>query len=122
MFLIAPLVAISQNSSTTIEIEVLRKAAILISEGDECKEASVLKDAQIKELHYQVDHLTDITSVQDSIIFRKSSIISNQDLIILTQEDWIEIKDKEIKKQKRKTKLVIIGSIVLDVLIIAIAL
>jgi len=111
MLLIVPLVASSQNLLTTIEISVLRRAAILISEGDECKEASKLKDAQIKELHYQVDHLTGISHAQDSIIFRKDNIISSKDLIIINQEDLIEISEKKVKKHKRIT----IGAITLAV-------
>jgi hypothetical protein len=105
-----------QDSLITVNINDLRKSAILIIEGDECKEVLSLKVAQIVEKDTQIKELESIRNLQDSIIFNTNSIVSNKDLIIDNKDEIIEAKNKEIKKQKRKSVFIIIGSVVFIVL------
>ena len=115
-FLIVPLSATCQTLSTTVELELLRKAALLIVEGDECKAILPIKDAQIENKETVIKELYGIRSEQDSIISLRTQQLNLKDSIISNKNEIIESKDKQVKK----FKLISLGTVVVLVLSIVI--
>ena len=110
--------SIGQDSLTTVSIHDLRRSAILIIEGDECKDVLSIKVAQIENKQAQIEQLEAILYTKDSVIYFKDQISANKDSIVLEKITVIEGKDKEIKKLKRKNTIIIIGSVAVKVLMI----
>jgi hypothetical protein len=90
----------SQDSLATVEIDLLRKASLLIIEGDECNAALSNKVAQIEFKDLHIEELQAIRLDQESIIDAKNNQLILMDSLILNKDFQIEEKDKEIKKYK----------------------
>lgn len=118
MFLIVPFSARSQDSLVTVSINDLRRASLLIIEGDECKSILPIKDAQIENKESVISEMTLIRKDLESINDIKTAQLVLKDSIIVNKDQIIESKDKQIKK----AKLISIGSIALAVLIIVLSL
>lgn len=100
MFLIVPFLAHSQDSLTVVRISDLRKASLLIIEGDECKAILPIKDAQIENKQAVILELELIRKDLESINDIKSSQLVLKDSIIFNKDQIIESKDKQIKKHR----------------------
>lgn len=100
LFLIVPFLARSQDSLVTVRISDLRKASLLIIEGDECKATLPIKDAQIKKKQAVISELELIRKDLESINDIKTSQLVLKDSIIFNKDRVIESKDKQIKKHK----------------------
>lgn len=100
MFLIVPFLARSQDSLTVVKISDLRKASLLIVEGDECKALLPIKDAQIENKQAVISEMKLIRKELESINDIKSSQLVLKDSIIFNKDQIIKSKDKQIKKHK----------------------
>lgn len=100
MFLIVPFLARSQDSLVTVKISDLRKASLLIIEGDECKATLPIKDAQIENKQAVISELELIRKDLESINDIKTSQLVFKDSIIFNKDQIIESKEKQIKKHK----------------------
>lgn len=114
MFLIVPFLARSQDSLTVVRISDLRKASLLIIEGDECKAILPIKDAQIENKEAVITELKAIRIAQDSIIDLRVHQVQLSDSVIFNKDQIIEGKNKQIRKQKT----ISIGAILAALLIV----
>lgn len=107
----------SFSTYSQISNERIKRANELIIKGQMCDSLLLNKVAQIEEKDAQIKELESIRSIQDSIIFNSNQMIVLTDSIVMEKVKVIEGKDKEIKKLKRKTRLILIGSVILLVLV-----